>query len=639
MTTDDASSSPGKDLEESATSKDASKLVPQQQHLQTPHCSTTRALGGIFTVDQITESGIDATALSPRGAPQPPAAVPGAFHVVGRESTTHNMPPEGSLHLDNTLRRPPRQTEQNTDSQPGAFSSSPNAGSLARGSNHSNSNGRGGSVNPLQLLEDTGLVRARRISDQRIHGSAEPVDLEAQEATRQERKNMSNLKITAGLCTVVLVIIVVVVAYYLASGGGNNTDTDVAKNQPLVATANNETRPPEDINNSTIMMLDLPMELPQATIDTILQDVNGTTPQYKAYKWIQQDPYLANYSHDETRLRQRFAAATFYHATNGETWTEQGGGTVTITIDAPNNNALQQLSVSGAVTVVVNVTSSGTLQKVNITSEPWLSYGTHECSWFNTATKASKPFCRDGTFENFDIGKNNLTGTIPDEIGLLTTAKAVKLGWSMLQGTLPTQFGVLTNLEELRVFRSEVRGIIPSELGLLSDTLEQISLIQNRLTGSLPSELWQLTNVDDIAANRNSLSGTLPSDIGFRMPHLRRLRANDNQLSGVIPSSLGLCTDLTVLDLAKNQLTSSIPSEFGSLGLKELVLEYNIGIQGSLPEELGQLNDTLQVLLVTGTSLEGEIPADLCPVEELEFDCSPSNSSSPALCGCDCACG
>ena len=107
----------------------------------------------------------------------------------------------------------------------------------------------------------------------------------------------------------------------------------------------------------------------------------------------------------------------------------------------------------------------------------------------------------------------------------------------------------------------ELTGSIPSELGRLS-SLERLLLGSNQLTGSIPPELGNLANLNELSLGFNQLTGSIPPGLG-RLSNLERLALGSNQLSGAIPSELGDLASLTVLSLGLNQLTGSIPAEFG----------------------------------------------------------------------------
>jgi Leucine-rich repeat (LRR) protein len=69
------------------------------------------------------------------------------------------------------------------------------------------------------------------------------------------------------------------------------------------------------------------------------------------------------------------------------------------------------------------------------------------------------------------------TGTIPSEIGYLTTLSYLNLQGGSLSGEIPSELGVLTNLEYLLLENNFLEGTIPSELDNLADGLCKISFL------------------------------------------------------------------------------------------------------------------------------------------------------------------
>ena len=137
------------------------------------------------------------------------------------------------------------------------------------------------------------------------------------------------------------------------------------------------------------------------------------------------------------------------------------------------------------------------------------------------------------------------------------------LDGNQLSGSIPSELGNLTNLRTLSLSNNQLSGSIPSELGSLAK-LEVLWLDGNQLSGSIPSELGNLTNLRTLSLSNNQLSGSIPSELGS-LAKLEVLWLDGNQLSGSIPSELGNLTNLRTLSLSNNQLSGSIPSELGSL--------------------------------------------------------------------------
>ncbi|KAI8822278.1 hypothetical protein BJ741DRAFT_96920 [Chytriomyces cf. hyalinus JEL632] len=110
---------------------------------------------------------------------------------------------------------------------------------------------------------------------------------------------------------------------------------------------------------------------------------------------------------------------------------------------------------------------------------------------------------------------------------------------------------------------NQLTGSIPTELGSLT-SLNLLNLSGNQLTGSIPTELGQLTSLQYMFLNSNQLTGTIPTELG-RLTSLSWLHLESNKLTGSIPTELGQLTNLTILRLDFNRLSGSIPCEFSNL--------------------------------------------------------------------------
>ena len=131
---------------------------------------------------------------------------------------------------------------------------------------------------------------------------------------------------------------------------------------------------------------------------------------------------------------------------------------------------------------------------------------------------------------------NDLTGSIPEELGLLTQLQQLNLGGNRLTGSIPTELGQLTELTELYLFFNELSGTIPPELGRLTQ-LSALNLGGNRLTGPIPAELGQLTELAELWLYGNNLIGPIPEEFAL-LAQLENLSISNNQLTGTIPWSL-----------------------------------------------------------------------------------------------------
>jgi len=134
-----------------------------------------------------------------------------------------------------------------------------------------------------------------------------------------------------------------------------------------------------------------------------------------------------------------------------------------------------------------------------------------------------------------------------------------------LTGSIPPEIGNLTNLTLLLLYNNQLTGSIPSEIGNLTN-LTKLVLFNNQLTDSIPSEIGNLTNLTELVLFNNQLTGSIPSGIE-NLTLLTNLILNDNQLTGEIPPEIGNLTNLTFLRLESNQLTGEIPESICDLNI------------------------------------------------------------------------
>ena len=211
---------------------------------------------------------------------------------------------------------------------------------------------------------------------------------------------------------------------------------------------------------------------------------------------------------------------------------------------------------------------------------------------------------------------NQLSGNIPPELGNLTNLRCLSLWTNQLSGSIPPELGNLTNLTHLLLYDNQLSGSIPPELGNLTN-LQQLSLALNQLSDSIPPELGNLTNLQELSLALNQLNGGIPTELG-NLANLQSLQLNSNQFSSSIPPELGNLTNLTSLSLAGNQLSGSIPPELGNLTNLQFLWLWGNQLSGSIPPQLGNIA-SLWVLNLFGNQLSGSIPASLGNLANLQY--------------------
>lgn len=155
------------------------------------------------------------------------------------------------------------------------------------------------------------------------------------------------------------------------------------------------------------------------------------------------------------------------------------------------------------------------------------------------------------------LSENEMSGTIPPELGYLTKLEELDLAKNQLRGTIPPELGNLPKLTLLYLYSNQLSGSIPVELGS-SSKLEQLVLSWNRLDGMIPPELSKLSELEMLVLSGNRLRGTIPSELG-NLTKLKFLALHVNRLTGRIPPQLNTLSDLEWLFLADNRLTGCVP--------------------------------------------------------------------------------
>jgi len=127
------------------------------------------------------------------------------------------------------------------------------------------------------------------------------------------------------------------------------------------------------------------------------------------------------------------------------------------------------------------------------------------CSWYGVT-------CEEGHVRGLGLENNQLTGTIPSELGNLTSLGYLYLYNNKLSSAIPSALGNLTSLQDLELEDNLLSGAIPSELGNLT-SLQYILLSNNLLSGAIPSELGNLTSLQYIWLQGNQLTGEIPASL------------------------------------------------------------------------------------------------------------------------------
>ena len=220
-----------------------------------------------------------------------------------------------------------------------------------------------------------------------------------------------------------------------------------------------------------------------------------------------------------------------------------------------------------------------------------------------------------GFVTELSLPNNNLTGTLPPELGDLPYLRRLVLRANDLSGTLPRRLGTLSRLTRLDLSGNNLNGTIPSELGSLSN-LTYLNLSRNELTGGIPPELAKLGAIRTLSVSRNNLTGTIPPELE-NLAALEGLYLYQNQLTGGIPVSLTNLSELETLWIHDNGLSGPLIEGLTNLRALEDLRAGGNHLSGSLPRDLGSLQALTRLELEGNQDLAGLLPRSMTGLEFL----------------------
>jgi len=163
--------------------------------------------------------------------------------------------------------------------------------------------------------------------------------------------------------------------------------------------------------------------LASASVDNGEALRNRRSPQFAAMEWLRTPSGFSGVSDDDIFL-QRYALATLYYSTAGESWTS---------------------------------------------NDRWLS-DSNVCDWFSSAGSL---LCNDDSIVTALVLTNNgLSGNLPNEIGILSQLELIMLsGNTRLTGPVPSTLQTLSNLHSIFIEGTELSSLPPEicDLPLLQD--------------------------------------------------------------------------------------------------------------------------------------------------------------------------
>ncbi|KAH9609565.1 hypothetical protein KSS87_010975 [Heliosperma pusillum] len=150
------------------------------------------------------------------------------------------------------------------------------------------------------------------------------------------------------------------------------------------------------------------------------------------------------------------------------------------------------------------------------------------------------------------LNDNQLSGTIPDTVGLVKTLEVIRLDRNKLTGIVPDNLNTLTSITELYLANNDLDGPIPDLTGM--NLLSYLDLSNNPFNSpDVPQWFTTLTNLTTLRMKNAGLRGNLPTGL-FSLPQLQTVVLANNQLNGTVDIPANFSSNLRLIDLRNNSV-------------------------------------------------------------------------------------
>ncbi|CAL9007013.1 unnamed protein product [Prunus brigantina] len=264
--------------------------------------------------------------------------------------------------------------------------------------------------------------------------------------------------------------------------------------------------------------------------------------------------------------------------------------------------------------------------------------------------------CAQNSLEELYLFENDLAGSLPESIGLMSKLRTIDFSMNSLEGVISeTHFSKLSKLQHLDLSSNSLvldihaDWIPPFQLDFINlgsckmgpdfpkwlqtqKKLSYLDISDAGISDILPSWFWSLCrNVEFMNLTSNQIRGTF-ANLTLEFSYFPELHLSSNKLEGPIPSVLStasyldlsynilsgsisfLCSSaasyLSFLDLSSNNVSGQVPNCLTHLeNLVMLDLSYN-ALSGKIPTTIGSVFG-IETLKLRSNRFVGQLPSSL----------------------------
>ena len=344
-----------------------------------------------------------------------------------------------------------------------------------------------------------------------------------------------------------------------------------------------------------------------------------SSPQYMAATWIAQLDGLvlevpASMQDPNAKFFvQRFALATLYYSTNGNSSWRDKLGFLTETNECSWFGPERPVANFGSPdkTHVLGVTCNGDLEVVNLLLPSNQLQGPlpKEIGHLTALNLLAMPH-------------NQLAGTIPPTMFNLVNLEYLDLKFNFFQNRIPNMFQTLSELQVLGLSNNYLERGLPPSMSSLTN-LKTLAIDDNMLTGDFSGTVNSLTSLEYLYADRNSFSDQVDDNFLSNLNVLREVDLSGNSFTAPSTASFPLKLlqhpTLTILDFAANDMESYIPGGLNTNNVLKFLSLRDNKLTGLIESTGFPSLRALEHLDLQGNKFTGFWPSEMQSLKNLKY--------------------
>ncbi|KAK4799922.1 hypothetical protein SAY86_025287 [Trapa natans] len=225
--------------------------------------------------------------------------------------------------------------------------------------------------------------------------------------------------------------------------------------------------------------------------------------------------------------------------------------------------------------------------------------------------------CFQSTLRFLDLGWNNLSGHLGEEIRSFKSLEYIDLASNSIEGPIPESLFQLSSLKYLNLMYNQLTGSIPEGMGQLSNLIG-LDINHNRLTGMVTEQ--HLANLTSLIFMEISLNDLVINISAAWIPpfQLKYLSMSYCQAGPKFPAWLRTQRKMSLMDISNCGISDVIPEWFysSSPDLEGINLSVN-QLVGQIHQGFGDMMPKLRDINFKRNRLDGRIPASMCKMMDL----------------------